>query len=851
MLFHPPIHRVGMLATLLVVMVAGVERPPECDHACRFWGVIGVNVDPAIVDDQLVSGKHSLLTLASTNDDGWGITYFAPGHSPFTPDRPQVLRGGPRADHAYDTRYSEAVAEMLDLEPECAVVHIRAATTGHTGLPDPHPFHRGRLVFAHNGTIYTSDLIELLEADDPSYLAKHPPDYVDPHIDSELYFLYVQKLLLQGVPDRSGDPSHSLRDALPAAVLRLLDQGAIQTAANCMATCGDTLYALRFDRNDIERYKVRYKKTPGGWTIASEPVGSDTTGWEALPPKSLGIFTTTSPPDIVTVYPPPTDPYVTVSNLRIDDDMNGASKGNGDEQADAGEIIELVPLLENEGGRAAVALSVRLRTDEAHCEILDSVAVYPDILPGEVVVPESPFVLAISPDAPPGFTLDLALVITTLYDLGWPNEPSPPEEASLEWTRPLEIYVQAPEIDVLSPIVDARLLMPGDEADIRISLRNEGNEDAIDLEAILSSPSEHVSILQGSGIIDRLMPGETAELEPPFRIAVDPSCPDPEILGFDLDISADWGITAEGGFELPVGGFADAMEEGAGDWSHEAGMPGYGNAWHLSDLQNHTPDGVWSWKCGSPELGEPYDDLLDAMLTTPEIPLAPYTELRFWHLIQAECEGGVYGDAIDGGLVEASINGGPWHLIYPDTGYDRILTASSPPGPFPPDTPVFAGWSYWREAVFVIEGFTGLIRFRFRFGSNVGNEGVTPLGWHIDDLRIWGSKLEDREVMAGALDIEALPPAAGIHVGGPSPFRDQTTILLDIAREGHVELRILDLEGRVIRALASGRYTAGRHRIRWDGLDDAGLPVPTGLYFYRMRSEGDGLEEVQRVIRLR
>ena len=52
-----------------------------------------------------------------------------------------------------------------------------------------------------------------------------------------------------------------------------------------------------------------------------------------------------------------------------------------------------------------------------------------------------------------------------------------------------------------------------------------------------------------------------------------------------------------------------------------------------------------------------------------------------------------------------------------------------------------------------------------------------------------------------------------------------------------VSLELYDISGRQVREVfASTMHDAGRHRIEWDGRNDAGVPVASGIYFYRLRA---------------
>ncbi|MBI2619091.1 MAG: N-acetylmuramoyl-L-alanine amidase [Ignavibacteriales bacterium] len=68
----------------------------------------------------------------------------------------------------------------------------------------------------------------------------------------------------------------------------------------------------------------------------------------------------------------------------------------------------------------------------------------------------------------------------------------------------------------------------------------------------------------------------------------------------------------------------------------------------------------------------------------------------------------------------------------------------------------------------------------------------------------------------------------------PNPFNPETLIEFLIAQTSPVWLDIVDLLGRSVRHLVSGEYQPGRYRAVWDGRDDAGRRVASGVYFYRL-----------------
>lgn len=73
----------------------------------------------------------------------------------------------------------------------------------------------------------------------------------------------------------------------------------------------------------------------------------------------------------------------------------------------------------------------------------------------------------------------------------------------------------------------------------------------------------------------------------------------------------------------------------------------------------------------------------------------------------------------------------------------------------------------------------------------------------------------------------------------PNPFSRETTLRLRMARPGHVKLTVVDPSGRTLRRLAQREFPAGYAQLRWDGRDDRGGRVPSGVYFIRLQtSEG-------------
>ncbi|HET9886672.1 MAG TPA: FlgD immunoglobulin-like domain containing protein [bacterium] len=92
-------------------------------------------------------------------------------------------------------------------------------------------------------------------------------------------------------------------------------------------------------------------------------------------------------------------------------------------------------------------------------------------------------------------------------------------------------------------------------------------------------------------------------------------------------------------------------------------------------------------------------------------------------------------------------------------------------------------------------------------------------------------------------------PVAALHPGVPNPFRSQTQIRFDLPQDTSLRLCIYDVEGRLVRTLASGMESAGSRSVVWDGRDDAGREVAAGVFFSKLEAKGKVL--VQKSILLR
>ena len=79
-----------------------------------------------------------------------------------------------------------------------------------------------------------------------------------------------------------------------------------------------------------------------------------------------------------------------------------------------------------------------------------------------------------------------------------------------------------------------------------------------------------------------------------------------------------------------------------------------------------------------------------------------------------------------------------------------------------------------------------------------------------------------------------------LHQNAPNPFNPQTMIRYTIGSSGPVRLKVYDVTGRLVRTLVNGVRAshATPYAVSWDGRDDAGATVASGVYFYQLVTPG-------------
>jgi hypothetical protein len=97
---------------------------------------------------------------------------------------------------------------------------------------------------------------------------------------------------------------------------------------------------------------------------------------------------------------------------------------------------------------------------------------------------------------------------------------------------------------------------------------------------------------------------------------------------------------------------------------------------------------------------------------------------------------------------------------------------------------------------------------------------------------------------------DRIATGVALRAVAPNPFADRAAIEFELPRATRVALSVLDVHGRTVRTLSAGSsWSAGRHRLEWDGADAHGRPAAAGVYLVAIEAGGE--RALRRVVRIR
>lgn len=242
--------------------------------------------EPTRVECGLVKAQNALMVQSKgdmqgyAHAHGWGVADYSDGV-------PLIEKQTWAAFHG--EHFAKNAARIY---ARTVVAHVRRATVGGLGIENTHPFHHGRWIFAHNGTVPHFDQVrmKMLDHIDPLHRAE-----IGGTTDSEHVFRYLLSLFLHH-PEKGllMTVRHGLRNVL--AWCAEVDPTA-RVGLNIILTDGDRMVGARLNRSMVSLRRVKAFKCPicnkshvhhkaqtsyRALEIASEPVTQGET-WQEVP----------------------------------------------------------------------------------------------------------------------------------------------------------------------------------------------------------------------------------------------------------------------------------------------------------------------------------------------------------------------------------------------------------------------------------------------------------------------------------------------------------------------------------------------------------------------------------------
>lgn len=120
----------------------------------------------------------------------------------------------------------------------------------------------------------------------------------------------------------------------------------------------------------------------------------------------------------------------------------------------------------------------------------------------------------------------------------------------------------------------------------------------------------------------------------------------------------------------------------------------------------------------------------------------------------------------------------------------------------------------------------------------------------LDRWNVMSMPLKQGQREGESAPMSQVPAAYRLSASFPNPSRGRARIEFDLPRPTEAtELAIFDVQGRKVRVLATGKRAPGSYSLDWDGTDDSGRRVGSGVYFYRLRA--GTFEETRRMVLLK
>jgi hypothetical protein len=499
------------------------------------------------------------------------------------------------------------------------------------------------------------------------------------------------------------------------------------------------------------------------------------------------------------------DPYIKISDY--------STNGSGSGYIIPGELISMDICVKNFGNQPSNNVTTFLRNDNSEITLIDSIEAIGTIQAGDSVIVSNAFSFQASSNIINGEVIYLNSEISDGAGKNWDGL------LSMTGATPILEYCQNTISDSLNGDGDG-FAEPGETVKMNLIIKNDGLLLAENVTVSLSSSTSDLIVSNPTLNFANVLP---ASLKSRFaEIQIDPGCPTPAFPQLNIFFQTQDGYQFADSFLISIGemGIWDDMENGENNWTHS----GATDLWHLSS--NRKISGNNSWYCGT-EGSFVYQNYMENKLESIPVIIGQEPELSFW------CWYDFPNYGTDGFYVEVS-NGSNWETLdFIGSGGALLNTGND-----------------WLEYNYDLSHYPpgSSLALRFRF---VSDDVDVAEGVYIDDV-----KIHEHEV---PILVTADPPLQNLvrdfrlHQNYPNPFNPNTTISYQLPCESEVELSIFNILGQKIKTLVNGKRTTDTYKVVWDGTNEIGQTVASGIYLYKLsaKSKNRRFVETKKMLLLR
>jgi hypothetical protein len=160
---------------------------------------------------------------------------------------------------------------------------------------------------------------------------------------------------------------------------------------------------------------------------------------------------------------------------------------------------------------------------------------------------------------------------------------------------------------------------------------------------------------------------------------------------------------------------------------------------------------------------------------------------------------------------------------------------------------IVEGWNYiplpTTSDITIGDGSFYIALWEYAGAPAIGLDTETNGHTYVKDANGWalytgGEVMIRAIVLNGAVgnDVEEITPVSMDTNNYPNPFNPQTSINYSVAKDGVTSLTIYNTKGQIVRSLLNSNVKAGSYKLTWDGKDNLGNSVTSGVYFYKLNN---------------